>query len=214
MNHNDEIAALRQDYRKAELLEKDVDPNPIHQFRIWFDNAMNAEIPEPNAMCLSTVHNNQPDSRIVLLKAIKEDGFVFFTNYHSSKGVQIEANPMVALNIVWLDLERQVRIEGEAFKISEEESDHYFYSRPFESQVGAIVSSQSERLNSREDLENAMKDALQKYSKERPERPRHWGGYIVKPSEIEFWQGRPNRLHDRLQYRLINGVWDIIRLYP
>lgn len=214
MTHNEEIAALRMDYRKSELLEKDVDPNPIHQFRIWFDNAMNAEIPEPNAMCLSTVHGNQPDSRIVLLKAIKEEGFVFFTNYHSSKGVQIEANPHVALNIVWLDLERQVRIEGVASKISEEESDHYFYSRPLESQIGAIVSSQSERLNSREELEEAMKQALAKYRTVKPERPKHWGGYIVKPIEMEFWQGRPNRLHDRLQYRLINGVWDIVRLFP
>ncbi|MCC6818617.1 MAG: pyridoxamine 5'-phosphate oxidase [Bacteroidia bacterium] len=214
MTHNEEIAALRSDYRKSELLEHDVDPNPIHQFRIWFDNAMNAEIAEPNAMCLCTVHLNQPDSRIVLLKAIKDEGFVFFTNYHSSKGLQIEANPQVALNIVWLELERQVRVEGVAHKISEEESDHYFYSRPFESQVGAIVSAQSEQLSSREDLELAMQTALEKYKSIKPVRPKHWGGYIVVPTEIEFWQGRTSRLHDRLQYRLINGVWNIVRLFP
>lgn len=214
MTHNEEIAALRMDYRKSELLEKDVDPNPIHQFRIWFDNAMNAEIAEPNAMCLSTVYGDKPDSRIVLLKAIKEDGFVFFTNYHSSKGIQIEANPNVALNFVWLELERQVRINGVISKISKEDSDHYFYSRPVESQIGAIVSAQSERLNSREDLEKAMAEALAKYSKEKPVRPSHWGGYIVKPTEIEFWQGRSSRLHDRLQYQLVNGNWEIVRLYP
>lgn len=214
MAHNDDIAALRMDYRKAELLEKDVDPNPIHQFRIWFDNAMMAEIPEPNAMCLSTVYGDKPDSRIVLLKAIKEEGFVFFTNYHSSKGIQIEANPNVALNIVWLDLERQVRINGIVSKISAEESDHYFYSRPLESQIGAIVSTQSERLSSREALEQAMAEATEKYKNEAPVRPAHWGGYIVQPTEIEFWQGRTSRLHDRLQYQLINGHWEIVRLYP
>ncbi len=214
MTHNEEIAALRMDYRKSELLEKDVDPNPIHQFRIWFDNALNAEIPEPNAMCLSTVYGNKPDSRIVLLKGIKEDGFVFFTNYHSSKGIQIEANPNVAINIVWLELERQVRINGVISKISPDDSDHYFYSRPIESQIGAIVSAQSERLRSREDLENAMAAALEKYKTEKPVRPQHWGGYIVKPTEIEFWQGRTSRLHDRLQYQLVNNQWEIVRLYP
>lgn len=214
MTHNEEIAALRMDYRKSELLEKDVDPNPIHQFRIWFDNALNAEIPEPNAMCLSTVYGNKPDSRIVLLKGIKEDGFVFFTNYHSSKGIQIEANPNVAINIVWLELERQVRINGVISKISPEESDHYFYSRPVESQIGAIVSAQSERLNSREELESSMTAAIEKYKTEKPVRPSHWGGYIVKPTEIEFWQGRTSRLHDRLQYQLVNNLWEIVRLYP
>jgi len=214
MTHNEEIAALRMDYRKSELLEKDVDPNPIHQFRIWFDNALNAEIPEPNAMCLSTVYGNKPDSRIVLLKGIKEDGFVFFTNYHSSKGIQIEANPNVAINIVWLELERQVRINGVISKISPDDSDHYFYSRPIESQIGAIVSAQSERLSSRDDLENAMAAALEKYKTEKPVRPQHWGGYIVKPTEIEFWQGRTSRLHDRLQYQLVNNQWEIVRLYP
>lgn len=214
MTHNEEIAALRMDYMKAALLENDVDPNPIHQFRVWFDNAMNAEISEPNAMCLSTVYGDKPDSRIVLLKAIKEEGFVFFTNYHSSKGLQIEANPNVSLNIVWLDLERQIRVNGVAEKVSAEESDHYFYSRPFESQVGAIVSAQSETLNSRVDLEKAMKEALEKYSSEKPVRPKHWGGYIVKPVEMEFWQGRTSRLHDRIQYIKVNDSWKIRRLYP
>lgn len=214
MTHNEEIAALRMDYRKSELLERDVDPNPIHQFRIWFDNAMNAEIPEPNAMCLSTVYGNKPDSRIVLLKAIKETGFVFYTNYHSSKGLQIEANPNVSLNIVWLELERQVRISGVATKLSAEESDIYFNSRPFESRIGAIVSSQSERVESREVLEMELEKAMVKYNNETPVRPSNWGGYIVEPTEIEFWQGRTSRLHDRLQYIKSGDKWEIFRLYP
>lgn len=214
MTHNEEIAALRMDYRKSELLESDVDSNPIHQFRVWFDNAMNAEIPEPNAMCLSTVYGNKPDSRIVLLKAIKEAGFVFYTNYHSSKGLQIEANPNVSLNIVWLELERQIRVNGIAKKLSAEESDIYFNSRPFESRIGAIVSSQSERVDSREVLEKELEKAMIRYKNETPVRPANWGGYIIEPTEIEFWQGRTSRLHDRLQYIKNGDKWEIFRLYP
>lgn len=216
MKHTPEIlAALRKNYSHAELLEKDLDANPIHQFRLWFDNALESEIIEPNAFCLSTVDSqNRPDSRIVLLKAIKEDGFVFYTNYNSKKGKDMAQNENVSMNFVWLELERQVRIRGIIEKVSAEESDHYFYSRPLESQIGAIVSSQSEELSSKAEMENAMHEALNKYGVEKPVRPEHWGGYVIKPYEIEFWQGRPNRLHDRLCYLKINNEWKIKRLYP
>lgn len=214
MAHNDVISALRADYRKAELLEKDLLLDPVMQFRVWFENALSAQITEPNAMCLSTVYGGRPDSRIVLLKAIKDEGFVFFTNYHSSKGLQIEANPNVALNFVWLELERQVRINGVARKISEADNDHYFYSRPVESQIGAIVSTQSEKLDSREVLEQAMAEAIERYKTEKPVRPEHWGGYLVEATEMEFWQGRTSRLHDRIQYIKNKDSWQINRLYP
>jgi len=214
MTHNHKIAALRRDYSHSELLETDVDLDPIKQFRTWFDQAMDSLVTEPNAMCLSTVCNNRPDSRIVLLKGIHDDGFVFFTNYHSSKGQEIAENHFVSLNFAWLEIERQVRIQGIAKKVSAEESDAYFYSRPHESQVGAIVSAQSQHLKSREELEKAMTEALSRYEREKPVRPEHWGGYIVQPDMLEFWQGRVSRLHDRLRYELVDGQWVLSRLYP
>lgn len=216
MKHTPEIlAALRKNYSHSELLEENVEANPIHQFRLWFDNALEAELLEPNAFCLSTVDSlNRPDSRIVLLKAIKEEGFVFYTNYNSKKGNDMAQQAHVSMNFVWLELERQVRVRGTVEKISAEESDQYFYSRPLESQLGAIVSSQSEKLTSKTLMENAMKEALNKYGVEKPIRPEHWGGYLIKPTEIEFWQGRPNRLHDRLRYVKTENNWTIERLYP
>ncbi|MDP2176363.1 MAG: pyridoxamine 5'-phosphate oxidase [Bacteroidota bacterium] len=214
MTHNQDIKALRKNYSSAQLNENGVNENPIVQFRSWFHQAMKAELQEPNAMCLSTCNDNIPDSRIVLLKSIEDDGFVFFTNYGSNKGQQIASNPNVSLNFVWLELERQVRIQGVAEKISQAESEAYFYSRPFESQIGAIISAQSQYLENREMLEIAMQNALEKYKTEKPQIPEHWGGYIVKPLAIEFWQGRSNRLHDRLQYYLQNGIWNLKRLYP
>jgi pyridoxamine 5'-phosphate oxidase len=214
MTNNEVIAALRKDYRTSELLEEQVDKDPVKQFRTWFANALEAQLTEPNAMSLSTVHDNKPESRIVLLKSIHDNGFVFFTNYHSAKGHDMQNNPHVSLNFVWLELERQVRINGVAERVSAEESDAYFYSRPFESQVGAIVSSQSEVLASRAELEKAMEEALKKYAVEKPVRPAHWGGYMVKPDMIEFWQGRSSRLHDRLKYMLTDGEWKLSRLYP
>jgi pyridoxamine 5'-phosphate oxidase len=216
MKHTPEIlAALRKNYCHSELLEETVEANPIHQFRLWFDNALEAELLEPNAFCLSTVDSlNRPDSRIVLLKAIKEEGFVFYTNYNSKKGNDMALKAHVSMNFVWLELERQVRVRGTVEKISAEESDQYFYSRPLESQLGAIVSSQSEKLTSKTLMENAMQEALNKYGVEKPTRPEHWGGYLIKPIEIEFWQGRPNRLHDRLRYVKTEKNWTIERLYP
>ncbi|MES2617229.1 MAG: pyridoxamine 5'-phosphate oxidase [Bacteroidota bacterium] len=208
------ISELRKDYRLKELLEKDINPNPIEQFNQWFDEALNAQITEPNAMCLSTVHNNKPSNRIVLLKEVKDNGFVFFTNYKSDKGKAIDQNPNVALNFVWLELERQVRIEGVATKVSAEESIAYFNSRPLGSRLGAIVSNQSEMITGREVLENRLKKLEVQYADATPEKPEYWGGYIVQPTMIEFWQGRSNRLHDRLVYNHVNGSWTISRLSP
>lgn len=214
MTHNEQIAALRKDYRHSELLESDVDADPIMLFHKWFKQAIEAEITEPNAMCLSTVDNGKPESRIVLLKGIEHHGFVFYTNYNSHKGQQIENNPNVHLNFAWLELERQIRISGTAHKISEAESDLYFASRPFESRVGAIVSAQSQAIESREALEKSMSEALAKYEGSNPPRPEHWGGYAVIPDSIEFWQGRTGRLHDRLLYTKEDQAWKISRLCP
>ncbi|MEZ4804352.1 MAG: pyridoxamine 5'-phosphate oxidase [Bacteroidia bacterium] len=216
MMNNEEISKLRKNYSHSSLLESEVDLNPINQFQIWFAQAMEAQVNEPNAMCLSTSNNDIPDSRVVLLKGIEDGGFVFYTNYQSHKGQQIENNPNVHLNFLWLELERQVRIWGKAKKVSSAQSDAYFKSRPFESQLGAIVSTQSSVIESREVLDSSMLNALEKYNLEGqlPSRPEHWGGYIVEASKIEFWQGRPNRLHDRLRYELLEGNWEIKRLAP
>jgi pyridoxamine 5'-phosphate oxidase len=199
----------------SELLESDVDPDPVMQFHKWFKQAIQSEIKEPNAMCLSTVSNDgKPDSRIVLLKGIEHHGFVFYTNYGSTKASHIEQNPHVHLNFAWLELERQIRISGIAHKLSDEENDAYFETRPFESKVGAIVSKQSSKLNSREELTDAMREALETYKNNAPLRPDNWGGYVVKPYAVEFWQGRPGRLHDRLLYELKDSHWNISRLSP
>ncbi len=208
------ISELRKDYKSRVLLEDNVLLDPIEQFKVWFGEALNSLIAEPNAMCLSTVLDNKPVSRIVLLKGIENGGFDFYTNYQSAKGQQVKANPNVALNFVWLELERQVRIEGIVEKMAEKDNDAYFYSRPIESQVGAIVSAQSSVLKNRKELDEAWKTAEAKYKHEKPVRPAHWGGYHVMPNKIEFWQGRSSRLHDRLLYELVNGEWAICRLSP
>jgi pyridoxamine 5'-phosphate oxidase len=215
MSKSLDLAQLRRDYKQAELLENSIHADPLQQFKHWFQEALEAEVIEPNAMCLSTVLDQKPHSRVVLLKGLESNGFVFFTNYASHKGQQLLQNPNVALNFLWLELERQVRINGKATPISAQDSDAYFYSRPFESQVGAIVSQQSHVLASREELEQAMSLALQTYSPETIKRPEHWGGYLVVPESIEFWQGRSSRLHDRLHYELQSDQsWKISRLSP
>jgi len=215
MSKSLDLAQLRRDYKQAELLENSIHADPLQQFKDWFQEALEAEVIEPNAMCLSTVLDQKPHSRVVLLKGLESNGFVFFTNYDSHKGQQLLQNPNVALNFLWLELERQVRINGKATPISAQDSDAYFYSRPFESQVGAIVSQQSHVLVSREELEQAMSLALQTYSPETIKRPEHWGGYLVVPESIEFWQGRSSRLHDRLHYELQSDQsWKISRLSP
>ncbi|MGG6270591.1 pyridoxamine 5'-phosphate oxidase [Leptolyngbya sp. AN03gr2] len=209
------IADLRQDYTKETLNESDVDPNPFVQFRRWFDQAVNAELPEPNAMTLATASQDGiPAARIVLLKAVDDRGFTFFTNYNSAKGKELEANPQAALVFLWTELERQVRIVGSVEKITSEESDGYFFSRPHNSRLGAWASDQSEVIPNRDVLEEKLAALKSEYENREVPRPPHWGGYRVIPREIEFWQGRSSRLHDRLRYRHQNGAWVIDRLSP
>lgn len=212
-----DIENLRQDYRKASLDLEHIGKNPFEQFQKWFKEAMEAGIPEPNAMTLASCDAaGRPSARIVLLKGFDEQGFVFFTNYNSRKGKEFEANPAAALVFWWIELERQVRIEGIVEKVTPEQSTEYFQSRPKGSQIGAWASPQSSVIEDRQELEKRVSDIEQKYAFEEVlPRPEHWGGYLVKPDLIEFWQGRPSRLHDRIQYRLQeNGNWGIERLAP
>lgn len=207
----------RKSYQKRELLEKDVHPDALRQFHVWFseaDDSSSAE--EANAMTLSTIGlDGFPKSRVVLLKEYNQEGFVFFTNYNSEKGRSILANPNVCLSFFWQDLERQVIIKGTAQKISDADSEAYFQLRPDGSKLGAIASSQSEVLRSREELESALEELEATYKNKNIPRPVYWGGFIVKPAVIEFWQGRPNRLHDRIQYTMQeNSQWKIERLAP
>jgi pyridoxamine 5'-phosphate oxidase len=215
MSLNPAIADLRQDYRQAELLETDINPDPIAQFQQWFDAAVAAELPEPNAMTLATATpDGIPSARIVLLKGCDDRGFVFFTNYLSHKGQELAANPHGAIVFLWTELERQVRIQGQVEKITPEESDKYFYSRPAGSRLGAWASDQSQVIRDRAILEQQMADLQAKYPDGNIPRPEHWGGYRVQPSVIEFWQGRSSRLHDRLRYRKQETTWVIDRLSP
>jgi pyridoxamine 5'-phosphate oxidase len=208
------IASLRLNYKLAQLDEADLSSDPFNQFRKWFKEALEAQIVEANAMCLSTVNaSNKPHSRIVLLKDISEQGFVFFTNYESLKSKDIEGNQNVTILFFWKELQRQVRIEGIVNKVSDEISSEYFNSRPRESQLGAIASNQSEVIPNRQFLENKYNLLQQKYINTRIERPENWGGFEVVPNYFEFWQGRESRLHDRFQYIKTND-WIIERLSP
>ena len=210
------LADLRQNYTKGGLLKKDVQMNPLQQFRKWFHEAINSEILEPNAMTLATINSEgKPVARIVLLKNLDEQGFIFFTNYQSQKGQNLSDNPWASLVFWWGELERQVRVEGKVAKISESESDQYFYSRPIGSQLGAWASPQSQVIPNRQFLENRLQEFTQQYENKTVPRPENWGGYRVIPNTIEFWQGRQNRLHDRLCYRLNEEQqWQIDRLAP
>ena len=210
------IADLRKDYTLQGLSVSDVNPNPFIQFKQWFDQALTAQLPEPNAMTVATVTpDGKPRARMVLLKGFDERGFVFYTNYNSQKGQELAQNPQASLVFWWAELERQVRICGRTEKASESESDEYFYSRPLNSRLGAWASNQSEVIESREVLERRLQEFKSKYENEEIPRPPHWGGLRVIPTEIEFWQGRPSRLHDRLLYsRLDNHTWKIERLSP
>ena len=214
MNAN--VADLRKDYQLQCLSETDADRNPFKQFQVWFDQALAAQLPEPNAMTVATVtKSGKPRARVVLLKNFDERGFVFYTNYHSHKGQELADNPQAAIAFWWAELERQVRIEGRVLKVSDRESDEYFHSRPFNSRLGAWASEQSQVIESREVLEQRLQDLKNKYENQDIPRPPHWGGFRVIPTAIEFWQGRPSRLHDRLLYSLLDdGSWQIERLSP
>lgn len=210
-----DISTIRQDYTMETLFESDVNPNPIIQFENWFDNALKSEVLEPNAMSLGTVSSdNAPNVRIVLLKGIEEGKFRFFTNYESQKGDHIAHNPKVSLMFFWPELERQVRIEGVASKLSEVASEEYFHSRPVGSQIGAAASPQSKVISGREELERRESELKKEFEGKIIPKPKHWGGYEVVPYAIEFWQGRKSRLHDRLRYTLLNSSWKIERLAP
>lgn len=215
MGTDKNIADIRKDYKLRSLLETDIDLNPINQFQQWWNEAIKSNIEEPNAMTLATsTSKGKPSARIVLLKGLNNEGFIFFTNYESKKGLELEENPNAALIFFWKELERQVRIEGTVKKISEKESDEYFIIRPELSRIGAWSSPQSKVIKNREVLEEMFKKYTLQFSDGVIIRPPHWGGYIVKPEVIEFWQGRRNRLHDRLQYTLSNDKWIIERLAP
>ena len=212
----DKIADIRKNYSQKTLLESEVDSDAIKQFTNWWNDALAAEIDEVNAMTLATASVEAvPSARIVLLKEFSERGFIFFTNYNSYKGQQLSENPKASLVFFWKELERQVRITGLVMKINAAESDAYFQSRPVESQVGATISPQSQVIESREWLDKHYNEIKDNLKNENIQRPQHWGGYIVRPVVIEFWQGRAGRLHDRIQYTLEDdGSWKIERLAP
>jgi len=209
-----DIANLRQEYMRERLDEGDVSHDALAQFRAWFDEAVRAQVPIANAMTLATVSpEGRPSARIVLLKGIDERGVVFYTHYESRKGRELAANPRAALVLYWIELEREVRIEGVVEKTSVLESDEYFASRPLGSRIAAVSAAQSSVVHDRHALERAYVETEERYGNA-PPRPPAWGGYRLIPDAIEFWQGRPNRLHDRLLYTRTKDRWDIVRLAP
>ena len=209
------INTLRHDFSKQTLDKKDVNNNPFVQFEKWIKEAIEAQVNEPNAMTLCTAtKEGKPSARIVLLRNFTEDGFIYYTNYTSRKGIEISDNPNCAILFFWPELERQIRIEGEVQKQTSEESDLYFNTRPRESKIGAWTSSQSKVISDREVLNKEFEINSNKYPTDMIPRPVFWGGYVVKPLNIEFWQGRPNRLHDRILYTKENNNWKIDRLAP
>lgn len=215
---SDNLADLRREYARAELTRDHVAEDPLDQFRTWFEEAQDAEVTEPNAMTLATAApDGSPSARIVLLKGVDERGFRFYTNYDSRKGTELAQNPHAALTFWWGPLERQVRIEGTVERLPDDESTAYFRSRPRGSRLGAWASPQSRVVDSREVLTENLAAVEAEYEGETVPRPPHWGGYVVRPTRIEFWQGRPNRLHDRLRYRRPDGEatdWTLERLAP
>lgn len=212
---NPELRKERREYTVGELLESEVPQNPIELFEDWFAAWSATGRPDATAMTLATNGvDGFPDARIVLLKGLEDGGFVFFTNYNSKKGQDLQADPNASLLFFWSEHERQVRVYGKASKLSYEDNSRYFKERPVGSQIGAISSPQSSVLASRTELDNAVKDNIAKYGEEGPDCPDFWGGYKIEPVSIEFWQGRASRLHDRLRYKKVDGHWVIERLAP
>jgi pyridoxamine 5'-phosphate oxidase len=212
-----DLGNYRKSYEKSALLEDSISDNPLQLFQTWFYEVEQSDgLDEPNAMTVSTIGlDGYPKNRVVLLKKYTHEGFIFYTNYQSEKGKAIEMNPNVCLSFFWPNMERQIIIKGVAEKIAENLSDGYFESRPEGSKLGAIVSNQSTVIDSRETLEKSLKKLEQEYENKEIKRPEHWGGYLVRPISIEFWQGRPNRLHDRIRYRLEEDLnWKMERLAP
>ena len=210
----DSIAQLRKNYTFGQLSETEVPRDPMPLFQLWFDQAVQAQCPEPNSMTLATADQaGNPSARIVLLKGADQNGFTFFTNYQSQKGRELAMRPQAALLFHWHELERQVRIKGIVEPVSATESDEYFHSRPAASRIGAWASPQSSAIPNREFLEQAEKRFQAEFG-DTPPRPEHWGGYRLQPTEMEFWQGRPSRLHDRIHYKLEGSSWKIERLAP
>jgi pyridoxamine 5'-phosphate oxidase len=216
MSTKTDISSLRRHYSLESLSESDVHPDPIHQFEAWFDEALDSQLAEPNAMTLATAdRNGRPSARTVLLKGFDEDGFVFYTNFESRKGVDLFENPQAALLFTWLELERQIRIEGTVEKVSAATSEIYFHSRPKASQIGAWSSPQSKVIPDRSILEQKVAELSIRYADAMVlPLPPHWGGYRVRPEHIEFWQGRESRLHDRILYTRSGDDWKIQRLAP
>jgi len=211
-----EFQALRQEYMAHELSENDLPLNPVEQLASWLDDAVDAQVDEPNAMCLATVNaNGFPTTRTVLLKALSADGLTFFTNYQSRKADHIESNPNVSVNFLWLALQRQINVSGTVERISKTETMEYFVKRPFASQLGAWSSPQSQVISSRQVLELNWLEMKRRFKRGKVALPTHWGGYRIVPSSFEFWQGRENRLHDRFEYTINDsGEWDCHRLAP
>ena len=213
---DEKIAEIRKEYSYKALVESEIEADPIKQFNIWWQDALEAKIAEVNAMTVATASaDGMPSARTMLLKGFSEKGFVFFTNYNSYKAQQLAENPKACLVFFWKELERQVRITGLIEKTSDEENDSYFQSRPKESQVGAITSPQSQVIESRQWLDERYNKLHEQYENLTVQRPQHWGGFLVRPVIIEFWQGRPGRLHDRIQYTIQeDGAWRVERLAP
>jgi len=208
------LADMRKSYQSAELLEDSAQNHPMRQFEQWLQEAIQAEVPEPNAMTLATVGSDmRPSTRVVLIKGCDEHGVVWYTNYNSRKGQELAGNPYASLQFHWVELERVVRIEGRVSKVSEEESDAYFHSRPLDSRIGAWASPQSQVIASRAQLVTQAATYMAEFGSQ-PPRPPHWGGYRLTPDRWEFWQGGVARLHDRLVYRLADGQWDKKRIAP
>ena len=206
--------SLRVSYEQGELNESDVSHNPLDQFNTWLQEAIKNEVPEPNAMVLATVNKDgQPGARNVLLKSADDDGFIFFSNKNSDKASDLKQNPPCTLLFSWLSQHRQVIVKGKAEEISREESNTYFQTRPYGSRISAWVSEQSQVIKSREELETKVKQFMDKYPENVP-MPDYWGGYLVKPESIEFWQGRPSRLHDRIRFTKKGNTWTIERISP